>query len=239
LVAAGIVAANPARSDGDTGLCVVMVDDAAERTFITSPGVETLCTVGDLDRSAPTSADLVAVSGYDLAYPQSGATLAEWLGGLPAGCRVALDPGPMVSDIPSIIRDSVLATLDILTLNRREAGLLAGAELAGDGHAELRAAIGLPPGVLLVIRSGAAGSTVDGGPDRFPVTVVPTPTVVAVDTTGAGDAHTGVFLANVVQSRGVLESLRRANVAGAVSVTRPGPAEAPTAQEIDAIVEAL
>jgi sugar/nucleoside kinase (ribokinase family) len=69
--------------------------------------------------------------------------------------------------------------------------------------------------------------------------VVPAPTVVAVDTTGAGDAHTGVFLANVVQSRGVLESLRRANVAGAVSVTRPGPAEAPTAQEIDAIVEAL
>ena len=242
LEAAGIVAANPPTPEGDTGVCVVMVDDAAERTFITSPGVETSATVADLDRCRPTPDDLIAVSGYDLAYPQSGRTVAGWARALPAGCRVVLDPGPMVADIPSDIVADLVARSGILTMNRREAGLAAGLrfdwdEPVGDGwHRAVRDRWGLPADQLLVLRDGARGCTVSGGECGPQPRAVPAPAVQAVDTTGAGDTHTGVLLAGLLQGRPVLDALRRATVAAAHSVTRPGPATAPTATDLDALV---
>ena len=57
-----------------------------------------------------------------------------------------------------------------------------------------------------------------------------------VDTNGAGDAHTGVLLAERAAGTDWVEACRRANVAGAIKVTRRGPATAPTASEIDAFL---
>ena len=245
LAEAGIVAANRAADDGDTGVCVVLVDNTAERTFVTAPGVETSVTVHDLARAHPTPADLVAVSGYDLAYPQSGRTTAEWVRSLPAGCRVVLDPGPMVADIPSDLLAQVLTRAQIVSLNRREAGLVGGVTSAGDDpvdqlwHAAVRSAWPLAPDRLLVIRDGARGCTASGGELGAETLVVPAPVVQAVDTTGAGDIHTGVLMAGLLQGRSLLEAARRANVAAAFSVTVPGPAAAPTRSELDALVDDL
>jgi ribokinase len=84
-----------------------------------------------------------------------------------------------------------------------------------------------------VIRHGAAGCTFGGGPPRAPVTPVPAMKVTAADTTGAGDTHTGVFLAGWVAGLGIPDALHRANIAAAISVTRSGPAAAPGPAEID------
>ena len=67
-------------------------------------------------------------------------------------------------------------------------------------------------------------------------TVVPGFPQDAVDTNGAGDAHTGVLLAEVARGTGWVEACRRANIGGAIKVTRRGPATAPTRAEIDAFV---
>jgi sugar/nucleoside kinase (ribokinase family) len=56
---------------------------------------------------------------------------------------------------------------------------------------------------------------------------------VAEDTTGAGDTHTGVFIAALAAGADPATAARRANAAAAISVTRPGPATAPTAAELD------
>jgi sugar/nucleoside kinase (ribokinase family) len=80
-----------------------------------------------------------------------------------------------------------------------------------------------PDGCLLA-GPGAGGEGVVGVPG-FPVTVV--------DTTGAGDTHTGVFLAALAAGADPAAAARRANAAAAISVTRPGPATAPTAAELD------
>jgi sugar/nucleoside kinase (ribokinase family) len=63
---------------------------------------------------------------------------------------------------------------------------------------------------------------------------VPAPAVHAVDTTGAGDAHAGVFLAALADGLSPAEAVRRANAAAALAVTRPGPATSPTRAELDA-----
>jgi sugar/nucleoside kinase (ribokinase family) len=59
------------------------------------------------------------------------------------------------------------------------------------------------------------------------------PAVNAVDTTGAGDAHSGVFLAGLAAGLTVGEAARRANAAAALTVTRAGAATSPTRAELD------
>jgi sugar/nucleoside kinase (ribokinase family) len=63
---------------------------------------------------------------------------------------------------------------------------------------------------------------------------VPAPAVTAVDSTGAGDAHAGVFLAALAGGLAPLDAAARANAAAAFAVTRDGPATAPTRAELDA-----
>ena len=62
---------------------------------------------------------------------------------------------------------------------------------------------------------------------------VTAPAVTAVDTTGAGDAHSGVFLAGLAAGLTVGEAARRANAAAALTVTRAGAATSPTRAELD------
>ena len=62
--------------------------------------------------------------------------------------------------------------------------------------------------------------------------------MVAVDTTGAGDAHSGVFLAGLAGGLPPGAAARRANAAAALAVTRPGPAVSPSRAELDAFLAA-
>jgi sugar/nucleoside kinase (ribokinase family) len=62
---------------------------------------------------------------------------------------------------------------------------------------------------------------------------IPAPAVTAVDTTGAGEAHSGVFLAGLAAGLTVADAARRANAAAALTVTRSGAAVSPTRAELD------
>ncbi len=218
LAAEGIAVAAGPRADGDSGFCVVLVEPDGERTFVTAPGVEATATADELAALPPAPGDLVSVSGYDLVYPGSGPALAAWLSTVASGVRVVLDPGPLVMDIPR------LPDVDVLTLNQREARLLA--RRPGASGRDLLAAVHTGPR-LTVLREGAAGCVATGGPLGGAVVSVPAPIVDAVDTTGAGDAHTGVLLAGLARGLDVKAALVKATEAAAVAVTRAGPAEAP------------
>ena len=63
--------------------------------------------------------------------------------------------------------------------------------------------------------------------------LVPAPPVTMIDSTGAGDTHTGVLIAALAQGLDPLAAMRRANTAAAISVTRQGPATAPDRDELD------
>ncbi len=67
---------------------------------------------------------------------------------------------------------------------------------------------------------------------------IPAPAVTAVDTTGAGDAQSGVFLAGLAARLTVGDAARRANAAAALTVTRSGAATSPTRAELDQFVGA-
>jgi sugar/nucleoside kinase (ribokinase family) len=236
LESVGVQALQPISLEADTGLCVTFVDDRAERSFVTSPGVEAVLSAEHLGRIAVRPADIVALSGYDLAYAGAQDALAAWVAALPEGQAVLLDPGPLLLGIPADLWAAVVSRTTVLTVNDREARLLAdraGSELGDLAiHAAIRYQHDLRPDALLVVRHGPLGCSYTDAADR-PPTRVPSIAVAAVDTTGAGDTHSGVLLAELRAGTSTYAALRRANVAAAVSVTRAGPATAPSRSEID------
>jgi len=74
------------------------------------------------------------------------------------------------------------------------------------------------------------GRRADGAPS---LSQLPAPVVTAIDTTGAGDAHSGVFLAALAAGLPAADAARRANAAAALTVTRSGAAVSPTRAELD------
>jgi sugar/nucleoside kinase (ribokinase family) len=56
--------------------------------------------------------------------------------------------------------------------------------------------------------------------------------VDVLDTNGAGDTHTGTFIAALADGADERAAVTAANAAAALSVTRRGPATAPTAGEL-------
>jgi sugar/nucleoside kinase (ribokinase family) len=176
----------------------------------------------------------VFVSGYDLGYRELGREIARWSRHFPPDVLLVVDPGPLVADIPADTRDTALSRVSILTLNRREAALLAGThDLVGIADAVLPR---LAADAILIVRGGPAGCVLYGaGLPETPMHVA-APSVQAIDSTGAGDTHTGVFIASIAHGLDPVAAATRANAAAAFSVTRRGPATAPTTAELAAFL---
>jgi sugar/nucleoside kinase (ribokinase family) len=241
LAAEGIAVLRTADPDADTGFDVALVEAGGERTFVTSLGAETLREPGAWDLVRVRGGDAVYVSGYGLVPPGSGPLLGAWAAGLPPGVLLFLDPGPLVADIPDAVLDPVLGRCDWYSCNQREAGLLAGtndpveaarrlARRTGRAGVMVRAG---PEGCVLALRVAGPANT-----SGVSLTLVPAPAVVAVDTTGAGDAHSGVFLAGIAAGLTPAGAAMRANAAAALTVTRAGPAVSPSLAELDQFLAA-
>ncbi|HQF03527.1 MAG TPA: PfkB family carbohydrate kinase [Phycicoccus sp.] len=230
LAAESVAISSQPLPDQDTGICFVMIEPSAERTFVTTLGAERHITVESLATSAPTAGDVVCVSGYSLV----GATrdpLLSWLESLPAGVVVVLDPGAIFAGLPAPIRERVLALTTVWTSNAEEATGLTG--WTGLEDTALALSTRLPSGSVVVVRDGPKGCVVrEGGSTAYVAGFPRDP----VDTNGAGDCHTGVMVAGHVAGLSWTDAARRANAGAAIKVTRRGPNSAPTAAEVDALL---
>jgi sugar/nucleoside kinase (ribokinase family) len=222
LLREGIDAPIPSRSDLDLGLCLVLVEDDGERTFVTSPGAEGQLRASELATVEIFAGDVLFMSGYDFVYPEIGGEVIAWLRTIPEEALVAFDPGPRVMDIPPKVLEEVFARTDWLLCNAHEAKALAvDVELtaAAERLLERTGRVGV------VIRDGAEGCHVARrGEETLHVPAVVTE---VVDTNGAGDVHNGVFLAEVSRGVSVLEASRRANIAASIAIGQLGPATCP------------
>jgi len=224
----------------DTGFVVTVVDAGGERTFVTSRGAEATLRAADLAAVRAAAGDAVYVSGYGLLDPGGPAAILGWLERPGARNVVFFDPGPLVGTMPGAVLDRMLRRADWVTCNAREAALITGRDdppaaarvLAGtsrEGLGRQEASREGRGGVL--VRTGPAGCLVGRAGAADPVHV-PGFRVDVLDTTGAGDTHTGTFIAALARGADALDAARTANAAAALSVTRRGPATAPSAAEL-------
>jgi sugar/nucleoside kinase (ribokinase family) len=233
----GIVASADPVPDRDTGICVVMVEPTAERTFVTTLGAERQISVESLATSAPRAGDLVCVTGFSLALDSTREPLLAWLPSLEPDVVVVLDPGAAFAGLDEGVRAAMLEVTDVWSSNAEEAeGLLraVGEEPPGD-LADLTTAIAplLRGDAVAIVRDGPEGCAVHVAGET---TYVPGFPQTPIDTNGAGDTHTGALLAEVAAGTPWVEGCRRANAAAAIKVTRRGPESAPTAAEVDAFL---
>jgi sugar/nucleoside kinase (ribokinase family) len=245
LAAEGIGVLRPPDPERDTGFDVALVEPDAERTFVTRLGAESVRGPGAWDAVPAGPGDAVYVSGYGLVPPESGPALGDWAASLPPAALLFVDPGPLVAQVPVAVLGPVLSRCDWLSCNHREAALLAGALLTdsgltataapdpGDPAEAARRLLARGAAANVLVRAGAAGCYVAlfGSNDAVHVRA---PRVTAVDTTGAGDAHSGVFLAALADGISPVGAAARANAAAAFAVTRQGPATAPDRAGLDA-----
>lgn len=231
LEAEGIRVLGQPRRGLDTGFVTCLIDAEGERTFITSPGAEATLRRDDLGRIDPQPDDVVYVSGYSLMYPANRAAISDWLPGLDPAVTVVVDPGPLADQIPARAIDLMFARADWWSCNRREATLLT----HHDDPRDAARALGerLTRGSVL-LRIGADGALL--GEHDSSLRHVPGYAVDAVDLNGAGDAHTGTFIAALLRDLDPGTATRHANAAAALATTVRGPATAPDADTLRAFL---
>lgn len=230
LAGEGIGTPRPRLAGHDQGCCTVLIDRDGERSFIAASGADGMMRDQDLAGFHPDKDDWVLLSGYALGYPQSREALTRWLLNPPSATRLVFDPCPLVARIPAATRDAALAAAIWITANAAEAEVLTGTNDPGAAVAQL--AKGRAGGAL--VRVGADGCYLamrDGA-----VTHIPGHEVCAIDTNGAGDAHTGAFIAMLAAGKQPLAAAQFANVCAALSTTKEGPSTAP---HLNAVLDAM
>jgi sugar/nucleoside kinase (ribokinase family) len=257
LAAEGIDVVLPPTSGRDTGIVITIVEDDGERTFLTAPGAEDSLTADGLAGVHAGPGDAVYLSGYGLLHASNRPAMLGWLPSLDEHSILFFDPGPLVDHIPPAALTQVLHYADWVMCNAREAALLTAhppipedpghrqpvshrdhggrsghliAELTESAQILAGRAVAGRRGRGVIVHFGQGGCILArAGGDAVHIPGFP---VHAIDTTGAGDTHAGVFIASLAAGAPAAEAARLANAAAAFSATRPGPATAPTAAEL-------
>lgn len=244
----GITDLGPHVAGTDNGFCIAFTDRTGERTFISTKGAETMAPASawaDFVRTMYPG-DVLYIDGYLMDHPVNREAAEAALRILPEGVRVVLDVSPVIG-IPEGLPSNGI----IVSMNHREAQEIThqrGDASARDQALQPREAARAMLTVLdrpVLVRAGAEGAYFawpsTAAPDTLDesATHIPTPRVEAIDTNGAGDAHSGVLAASLALGIPMKRALLLANCAGALSATVVGPASCPSREEIEAAADAL
>ena len=244
----GITDLGPRIASIDNGFCIAFTDRTGERTFISTKGAETMAPASawaDFVRTMYPG-DVLYIDGYLMDHPANREAAEAALRALPEGVHVVLDVSPVIGIPEGLPSDGI-----IVSMNHREAQEIAhqrGDACARDRALQPREAARAMLTVLdrpILVRAGAEGAYFVRPAGTAPNACnedalhIPTPRVEAIDTNGAGDAHSGVLAASLALGIPMKRALLLANCAGALSTTAIGPASCPTREEIEAAADAL
>lgn len=143
------------------------------------------------------------------------------------GKMTILNPSPMNTNFPW-----GQVPVDFLIVNEHEAQELLGHHVESTGEVlTIRSQMAdLAVGTLIITR-GSEHTFVFSPKQALKV---PPPPVKVVDSTGAGDAFAGTFAVHYAQTHDLLASIRKANIAGALTCTRAGAQDAiPMREEVE------
>lgn len=198
-------------STGDSGLCITLVEPNGQRSFVTQSGAEGIRSFQELKQYEYSEEDWLVIYGYELVYPTSKAAFEELFASGLIKSKIVFDPGPTTAELS----DEVLTWLGV------------NATLISCNQSEFeRIYPFVSDSCWLLLRSGAAGAGLYHRGKA--VAEAPGRRVPVVDTNGAGDVHTGAFLAALASGNSLQESLELACRAAEFSIQQEGGCSGPT-----------
>lgn len=219
LVASGVSTnLNQIRENGDTGRCLVMVTDDAERTMNTFLGITGDLDADALDDAALKRSKMLYIEGY-LASSEKALAAACQAHAIAKRHRIPValtfsDPA-MVTYFKDAVADMVGDGVDLLFCNAQEAMTWTETDAIDDALNRLS-----DTATRWVCTRGADGATVFDGQTRFDVAGR---SVTPVDTNGAGDMFAGAFLHGIQQNWGFERAAQFGVHASAHLITQYGP----------------
>lgn len=198
--------------DGPTGLAVITVSEDGENTIIVIPG-------------ANATVDAIYVEQHAQLIRDAGIVLLQ--GEIPApgfDRTVELAQGRVVVNLAPVVpvgHDQLLKA-DPLLVNEHEGALvldMLGAPTGTTDPEELVTAL-LEQGFASVVMTLGAEGALVGTPEKL--TAIPTPKIIAVDTTGSGDAFAGALVTKLSEGSELIDAATFAARVGAFAATRPG-----------------
>ena len=240
----GIVDAGPRVTDCDNAYRTALITGSGKCTIIAMKGAETMAPEtawADVVRTMKPG-DVLFIDGSLMEHPSNKVAADNALRVLPEGVRVVLDVSPVVG-IPDGLPSNT-----IISMNYDESQDLwkripdeerkFPSWLPADKAATALAAR-LEHHVLVRKDESGAYFAPSNTSDSLSTVHVPTPRIRAVDSNGAGDAHSGILAASLAQGIPLDRALVLANCAGALASTVIGPASCPTRDQIEAAANVL
>jgi sugar/nucleoside kinase (ribokinase family) len=201
-----------------TVICLVDTGASAERTFLTDSGASLRLAPGDWSPALLDGVARLHLSGYLFFSEPSRALVSVVLESTRArGVPVSLDPASagFLTELGVDRFLELCAGVDVLLPSRDEACLLTGLPDPADAAAKLSRHF-----PLVIVKLGGDGALVArSGSVRAHVPALP---ATPRDTTGAGDAFTGAFLAALLAGARHEEAATAGCAAGAKAVERVG-----------------
>ncbi|WP_189716732.1 carbohydrate kinase family protein [Streptomyces phaeofaciens] len=201
-----------------TVICLVDTGAAAERTFLTDSGASLRLDPGDWSDTLLDGVGRLHLSGY-LLFSESGRALVgtALASARARGVPVSLDPASAGFLVELGIERflALVRGVDLLLPSRDEACLLTGLPDGAGAAAELSRRI-----PLVVAKQGADGALV--ARNGAVLARIPATPATPRDTTGAGDAFTGAFLATLLTGATPVVAAAEGCRAGARAVERVG-----------------
>jgi ribokinase len=196
-----------------SGVALIFVAKDGENSIAVAGGANAKLSPADVKKAARvirSAALLMAQLETPLATVIAAAEMA-----VKAGVPVILNPAP-ARPLPN----SLLKLISILTPNETEAELLTGVKVTDEAAAAKACAKLRSRGVRAVILTlGSRGAFLAAANGRQ---LVPGFKVNAVDSTAAGDIFNGALGVALAEGKTLLDAVRFANAAGALSVTQLG-----------------
>jgi ribokinase len=249
LEAEGVESAHVTRDPtAGTGVsCVLVGEETGQNMIVATPRANLVLIVAQVESAMDTllgSPSLFRGGGQgerSVFLAQCETSVATVHAGLQRARRNALLTILNVAPIPrEPLDDALFALVDVLIPNETEAAALSGIAIDSPAAAHAAAERLLARGPRsIVITLGAQGylyssRQADGTVSHRHEDAI---AVSAVDATAAGDAFCGALAAGLATGLSLEQALRRANVAGALAVTRRGALPSlPTHAEVDALL---
>lgn len=199
--------------DKPSGVAMISVDAFGENCILVAPGANASLSVADIEKARHE----IENAGILLMQLEIPMTTVEYAAEIAAanGVKVVLNPAPAQT-----LSDRLLEILYVVVPNKTEAEMLSGITVKDWASARRAADKIAERGVrIVVITLGALGALVKENGSYYEVC---SETVEAVDTTAAGDTFCGTLCVGLSEGKNVVDAVKMACKASAITVTRMG-----------------